>query len=130
MMKTIIVIEDNKMNMKLALTLLAMEGYQVFGAEDAETGLNLIRQHKPNLILMDVQLPGIDGLEATRRLKVDTELAHIPVLALTGLAMDGDRDKVLASGCNDYLTKPLDYKKLFAMLKKMISESEGNNVNK
>jgi len=123
-MKTIVVIEDNKVNMKLALTLLGMEGYKAMGSEDAETGLEMIRLHVPDLVLMDVQLPGMDGLEATRRLKLDPALAHIPVLALTALAMEGDREKVSAAGCDGYLTKPLDYRELFATLKKMLEEGE------
>jgi len=128
-MKTIVVIEDNKMNMKLILTLLTKQGYQVMGAEDAEAGLEMILLQHPDLVLMDIQLPGMDGLEATRRLKIDPKLAHIPVLALTALAMDGDKEKALAAGCEGYLSKPLQYKVLLATLKKIFTEGEASHNN-
>lgn len=105
---TILVIEDNVMNMKLVRTLLELEGYAVREAFDAEEGLGAAREARPDLILMDVQLPGMDGLEATRALKRDNALRNIPVIGLSAHAMQGDREKALAAGCIDYLTKPID----------------------
>jgi CheY-like chemotaxis protein len=105
---TILVIEDNVMNMKLVRTLLELEGYAVREAFDAEEGLDAARAARPDLILMDVQLPGMDGLEATRALKRDKNLRDVPVIGLSAHAMQGDREKALAAGCIEYLTKPID----------------------
>ena len=105
---TVLVVEDDHMNMKLMRSLLGLGGYRVLEAGEAETGLRMAAEQRPDLILMDVQLPGLDGLSATRRLKEDPELADIPVIALTGLAMEGDREKALAAGCRDYISKPIN----------------------
>ncbi|MCD4716669.1 MAG: response regulator [Desulfobacterales bacterium] len=106
--KTILVIEDNELNMKLVRSLLGIENYRVLEAEDAETGLQIAREHPPDLILMDIQLPGMDGLKATRIIKIDPVLKDVPVVALTSYAMEGDAKKVLEAGCADYIAKPLD----------------------
>ena len=87
------VIEDNEINMKLVNTLLDLAGYEVIAAQDAETGIDLIRSHRPDLILMDIQLPGMDGLSATKIIKQDEALKSIPVIALTSYAMQGDEEK-------------------------------------
>jgi two-component system, cell cycle response regulator len=108
MERTVLVIEDDHMNMKLMRSLMGLGGYRMLEATDAETGLRLAAEHRPDLILMDVQLPGLDGLSATRRLKETPELTSIPVIALTGLAMEGDREKALAAGCQDYISKPIN----------------------
>ncbi len=105
---TILVIEDDHLNMKLMRGLLGLGGYIMLEAAEAETGLRLAAKHRPDLILMDVNLPGLDGLSATRRLKADPELAAIPVIALTGLAMEDDREKALEAGCRDHITKPIN----------------------
>jgi two-component system cell cycle response regulator DivK len=108
-MATILMIEDNPANMKLAVLLLKTAGHTVLSAMDAEAGLALARDRRPNLILMDVQLPGNDGLEATRQLKRDDLTRRIPVVALTALAMTGDEERILASGCDGYIAKPMRY---------------------
>ncbi len=105
---TVLVIEDDPLNMKLMRGLLGLGGYRMLEADKAETGLQMAADHRPDLILMDVHLPGLDGLSATRRLKADPELAAIPVIALTGLAMEGDREKALEAGCMDHITKPIN----------------------
>jgi CheY-like chemotaxis protein len=98
--RNILVIEDNKLNMKLMRGIFQLGEYQIIEALDAETGIRLAREHHPFLILMDIQLPGMDGLAATQIIKSDPELKDIPVLALTGFAMQGDEEKALASGCD------------------------------
>ena len=104
----VLVIEDNKLNMKLVRDLLKIGKYQVFEAGDAETGIELAQVHKPELILMDIQLPGINGLDATKILKEKTKFSSIPIIALTGCAMRGDKKKALDAGCVGYITKPID----------------------
>jgi two-component system cell cycle response regulator len=106
--KTILIIEDNELNMKLFRSLLKMDSYVVLEALDAETGMDLAKKHRPDLILMDIQLPGMDGLAATRLLKQDAELRDVPVVALTSYAMEGDEEKATAAGCSGYITKPID----------------------
>ena len=119
--KTILVIEDNELNMKLLRGLLKVTDYQMLEAFDAETGIELVRRQKPDLILMDIQLPGMDGLEATRHIKNDPEIRHIPVIALTSYAMSGDKEKALTAGCIDYITKPYSTKGLLKTLNNMLS---------
>ena len=106
--KKILIIEDNAMNMELAADLLELSGYAVFKAEAAEQGIQLAQSANPDLILMDVSLPDLDGLEATKALKLDPLTRHIPVIALTAHAMKGDEARALAAGCDGYLTKPID----------------------
>ena len=112
----ILVIEDNPANMTLATFLLESAGYTVLSATDAETGLTLARDEHPNLILMDIQLPGMDGLEATALLKRDAATRAIPVIALTAVAMKGDEARIRAAGCDGYIAKPLDYKNFLAVV--------------
>lgn len=106
--KTIVVIEDNELNMKLVRGLLSMGNYDIHEAGDAESGIELARQHLPDLILMDIQLPGMDGLTATRLMKEDSVFDDIPIVALTSYAMDGDEEKATESGCSGYISKPID----------------------
>jgi len=106
--KTILVVEDNHLNMKLVVALLEMNNYIVLEALDAETGIQLVREHKPDLILMDIQLPGMDGLSATRIIKRDESLHGIPVVALTSYAMQGDEEKARSAGCTGYISKPIN----------------------
>ena len=108
--KTILVIEDNKLNMKLVRSLLAIGKYRALEAEDAERGSQLAREKHPDLILMDIQLPGMDGLTAIRILKTDSAVKDIAIVALTSHAMDGDDKKALDAGCDGYVTKPIDTK--------------------
>lgn len=115
-MAHILVIEDNPANMKLALLLLGHAGHTVSCAVDAETGLTLARSGHPDLILMDIQLPGIDGLEATAVLKRDPRTASIPVIALTAMAMKADQERSEMAGCDAYIAKPLRYRELYAAI--------------
>ena len=109
-MKTVLVVEDNPANMTLAVFLLQSAGLRVLTAIDAEAGLTLARAEQPHLILMDMQLPGMDGLEATMLLKKDASTSAIPVIALTALAMKGDEERIRAAGCDGYIGKPMRYK--------------------
>jgi CheY-like chemotaxis protein len=104
----ILVVEDNMVNRRLAEFLLRSQGYQVREAASADEAFELLNVERPDLILMDVQLPGLDGLEATRRLKADPATRDIPVVAVTSYAMKGDRETALAAGCCGYITKPID----------------------
>jgi two-component system, cell cycle response regulator DivK len=109
-MATILVVEDNPTNMTLAVFLLQSAGHTVLSATDAEAGMTLARDERPNLILMDIQLPGLDGLEAIALLKRDDATREIPVIALTALAMKGDEERIRVAGCDGYIAKPMRYK--------------------
>src|SRR5689334_11288075 len=121
-MARILVIEDNLANMKLARLLLHKAGHDVLCAADAETGLTLARTDQPDLILMDVQLPGMDGLAATALLKGDPATAAIPVIALTAMAMKADQEKTRVAGCDGYIAKPLRYQELYAAIDALLDE--------
>lgn len=113
---TILVIDDNPVNLKLASEVLLAEGFRVIRAEDAEQALALLEQQVPDVILTDIGLPGMDGLELTRTLKADARYRHLPVIALTASAMKGDEARVLAAGCDAYIAKPLDTRQLAAAI--------------
>src|SRR5690349_23798899 len=115
-MSKILVIEDNAANMRFATFLLESVGHTVLAAADAEVGLALARAEAPDVILMDVQLPGMDGLEATTLLKADPTTRAIPVIALTALAMPGDEERIRAVGCDGYIAKPIRYQSFLATL--------------
>ncbi len=115
-MPRILIIEDNVANMKLATFILESAGHTVVPATDAEAGLTIAREEHPDLILMDIQLPGMDGLQATGILKADEATRHIPVIALTALAMKGDEERIRAAGCDGYIAKPLSYKDFLAIV--------------
>ncbi|UCF92867.1 MAG: response regulator [Desulfobacterales bacterium] len=106
--KTVLIIEDNQLNLKLVKGLLKIGNYQMLEALDAESGLQLARKHNPDLILMDIQLPGMDGLSATRAARSDPALKSIPIVALTSYAMQGDEEKALEAGCTGYIAKPIN----------------------
>ncbi len=106
--KNILVIDDNELNRKLVRAILQRGPYNIMEAVDAEGGIRLAREHRPGLILMDIQLPGMDGLSATRIIKQDPGLQEIPVVALTGHAMEGDFEKAMEAGCNGYISKPFN----------------------
>ena len=107
-MKRILVIEDNETNMYLIGFILRKNGHEVIEARTGEEGLELAIKDKPDLVLMDIQLPGIDGLEATRRIRESEEDSEVPIIALTSYAMTGDREKSLAAGCTGYIEKPIN----------------------
>ena len=110
--QSILIVDDNPVNLKLVRILLVGEGYEVRTAADAEEALQVLKESTPRLILMDVQLPGIDGLELTRRLKTDPATRDIKILGLTAYAMKGDEEKILAAGCDGYIAKPIDTRAL------------------
>jgi len=114
--KTILVIEDNEMNMKLMRAVLRAGNYRMLEAADAETALSLAQEHHPDLILMDIQLPGMDGLSATKIIKTDPNLREIPIFALTGFAMESDKAKAMDIGLAGYIVKPFSVKVLLETL--------------
>ncbi len=120
-MATVLVIEDNPTNMKLAVTLLEASGHTVLTATDAEAGLTMARAEHPGLILMDIQLPGMDGLQATAELKRDEATRSIPVIALTALAMKGDEERIRAAGCDGYIAKPMRYQEFQATIAQLLA---------
>lgn len=107
MSKTILIVEDNELNMKLLEDILHMHGYKTAKSTDGSDAVELARSEHPDLILMDIQLPGRSGLDITRVLKADDDLKNIPVVAVTSFAMEGDREKILKSGCDGYIPKPI-----------------------
>ena len=115
-MAKVLVVEDNPANMKLAVLLLETAGYTVITAKDAEAGLILARDGQPDLILMDIQLPDMDGLEATALLKGADATRAIPVIALTALVMKGDEERIRAAGCDGYIAKPLSYREFLTTI--------------
>ena len=119
-MANILVIEDNAANMKLACLLLRNAGHEPLSAADAETGLTLARSARPDLILMDIQLPGMDGLAATALLKKDPLTERIPVIALTAMAMKSDEHKSQVAGCDAFIAKPLRYTELYAAIDRLL----------
>lgn len=104
----ILIVDDNPLNVKLVRVVLLTSGYDVRTCADAESALEALQSFRPEAILMDIQLPGMDGLELTRRLKADPETKDITIIALTAYAMKGDEEKARAAGCDGYLTKPID----------------------
>ena len=128
-MTTILIVEDNEMNRDMLSRRLERKGYQVLIAVDGEMGINVAREKSPDLILMDMSLPVMDGWEATRLIKADDRLKHIPVIALTAHAMANDRDKALEAGCDDYDTKPIELPRLLAKMEALLppTASEGDS---
>lgn len=121
-MTKVLVVEDNPANMTLATFLLESVGHTVLKATDAEAGVALARAEQPDLILMDIQLPGMDGLRATGLLKGDAATRDIPVIALTALAMKGDEARIRAAGCDGYIAKPLSYKDFLKTISKQLEK--------
>ena len=122
-MAKVLIVEDNPANMKLAVFLLRSAGHTVLSATDAEAGLTLARDEQPNLILMDMQLPRMDGLEATALLKRDDATRAIPVIALTALAMKGDEERIRAAGCDGYIAKPMNYHEFLTAIASRLDRS-------
>lgn len=108
-MKTVLIVEDNPTNLRFARDLLVDEGYRVLEAAEADTGLALAREHRPDVIVMDIQLPGTDGLSAVRLLRSEEASKHTPVVAMTAHAMRGDEARILEAGCDFYVAKPIRY---------------------
>lgn len=123
-MKKILIVEDVEFNRDLVVQLLE-DDYMILTAADGQAGVELAERERPDLILMDLSLPGIDGWEATRRIKANEALRNIPIIALTAHAMRGDAEKARACGCNDYLSKPIDEDLLFEKLRKFLVDDPG-----
>lgn len=123
MTKQILLVEDNAANRKLLCGVLRHAGYKVFEAVNADDGLALALTESFDLIVMDIQLPGTDGLTATRVLRADDQTAHIPVLAVTAHAMRGDESRIVNAGCDGYVTKPIDYKSFLSEVARLLASS-------
>lgn len=119
----ILVVEDNAMNMELAVDLLKLRGYEVLTAKTGQEALEVSDRERLDLILMDVQLPGMDGLTVTKKLKENPNTAHIPVVALTAHAMKGDEERILGHGCTGYISKPIDTREFPKAVGKFIDET-------
>jgi len=122
MAKTVMIVEDNELNMKLFHDLLEAHGYQTVGTRNGIEALDLARKHHPDLILMDIQLPEVSGLEVTRWLKDDDELRSIPVIAITAFAMKGDEERIRQGGCEAYLSKPISVAKFLETVRTYLGE--------
>jgi two-component system cell cycle response regulator DivK len=122
MTKTILIVEDNELNMKLFNDLLESIGHATLRAKNGREAISLARDHRPDLILMDIQLPEISGLDVTRLLKADNDLRGIPVVAITAFAMKGDEEKILQGGCEAYLSKPISVAKFLETVNSFLAE--------
>ncbi|HET7886300.1 MAG TPA: response regulator [Bradyrhizobium sp.] len=120
MAKTVLIVEDNELNMKLFRDLLEAHGYQTAGTSNGFEALDLVRKLRPDLILMDIQLPQVSGLEVTRWIKDDPELRAIPVVAVTAFAMKGDEERIREGGCEAYLSKPISVGKFIETVRRFI----------
>jgi len=119
--KTVLVVEDNELNMKLFHDLLEAHGYRILQTKDGMEALHLAREHRPDLILMDIQLPEVSGLEVTRWIKEDADLRAIPVIAVTAFAMKGDEEKMRKGGCEAYLAKPISVASFLETVERFIN---------
>jgi two-component system cell cycle response regulator DivK len=120
MAKKILIVEDNELNMKLFHDLLEAQGYEILETREGLQALSLAREHRPDLILMDIQLPEISGLEVTKWLKEDDELASIPVVAVTAFAMKGDEERIREGGCEAYISKPISVGPFLDTIRKLL----------
>lgn len=120
-MSRILLVEDNEMNRDMLKRRLERRDFTVLVAVDGVQGVEMIKSEKPDVVLMDMSLPEMDGWTATRTVKADDEIKHIPVIALTAHAMSGDREKALEAGCDDYETKPIDFEHLLAKIQQFLS---------
>ena len=124
MAKTVMIVEDNELNMKLFHDLLEAHGYRTVGTRNGIEALDLARRHQPDLILMDIQLPEVSGLEVTKWLKEDPDLKDIPVVAVTAFAMKGDEERIRQGGCEAYLSKPISVGKFIDTIRHFLSSAE------
>jgi len=119
--KRILVIEDTEDNRRILRDLLTDAGFELLEASDGEQGIAMATEHRPDLILMDIQLPLVDGYEATRRIKANPDLRHIPIVAVTSYALSGDEAKALAAGCDGYVAKPFSPRQILAKVRQLLS---------
>lgn len=120
MSKTVLIVEDNELNMKLFHDLLEAQGYETLQTKDGREALQLAREHHPDLVLMDIQLPEVSGLEVTKWIKEDEKLREIPVIAVTAFAMKGDEEKIRQGGCEAYIAKPISVSEFLDTVQKFI----------
>ncbi len=120
--KTILIVEDSELNRRLVEAVLKPHGYRLLVAEDGETGVELARAEQPDLILMDVLLPGIDGYEATRRLRANPDTHHFSIVALTASASNEEQEQAIAAGCNGYIPKPIDTRAFPQQIRQFLSD--------
>jgi two-component system cell cycle response regulator DivK len=125
-MAKVLLVEDNEMNRDILFRRLSRRGYVVVFAVDGQQGVEMARSEKPDIILMDMSLPIIDGWEATRRVKSDNAIRDVPVIGLTAHAMSGDREKALDAGCDDYDTKPVEFDRLISKIERLLSQRPNN----
>ncbi|HXK54652.1 MAG TPA: response regulator [Hyphomicrobiales bacterium] len=123
MTKTVLIVEDNELNMKLFHDLLDAHGYRTVQTRNGLKALDLAREHRPDLILMDIQLPEVSGLEVTKWLKEDEELRSIPVIAITAFAMKGDEERIRSGGCEAYISKPISVAQFLETVKKFLGDA-------
>jgi len=123
MPKTVLIVEDNELNMKLFNDLLEAKGYGIVQTSNGMEALNLAREHKPDLILMDIQLPEVSGLEVTKWIKEDESIAHIPVIAVTAFAMKGDEERIRQGGCEAYISKPISVASFLQTIQSHLGEA-------
>lgn len=124
--EAVLIVDDNAANLKLADVILAAEGYNVRTAIDAERALEVLKAFQPHIILMDIQLPGMDGLEFTRQLKADPRTRNVTIVALTAYAMKGDEAKAIASGCSGYISKPINTREFGAQVAHFLQRTSGH----
>ena len=119
--KVVLVVEDDELNLKLVKELLEFNGFETLEATNGLQALEMIRRERPSLVLMDIQMPAMDGIEATRQIKADASIRDIPVVALTSSAMKGDKEAILAAGCDEYMSKPIDIHCLLKLIEEFVS---------
>ncbi|MDY8109518.1 response regulator [Fulvimarina sp. 2208YS6-2-32] len=124
MAKTVMIVEDNELNMKLFRDLIEAYGYETVRTQSGLNAVELAREHRPDLILMDIQLPEISGLDVTRQLKADPELQKIPVIAVTAFAMKGDEERIREGGCEAYISKPISVPKFIETIRSFLGEGQ------
>ena len=122
MAKTVMIVEDNELNMKLFRDLLVAHGYETVQTRSGLSAVELARQHRPDLILMDIQLPEISGLDVTKQLKADPELHQIPVVAVTAFAMKGDEERIRQGGCEAYISKPISVTRFMEVVRSFLDD--------
>jgi two-component system cell cycle response regulator DivK len=123
--KKVLIVEDNELNLKLLNDILEYHGFIIFATHRGEAALELARQHRPNLVLLDMQLPDISGIEAARRLKADEQTREIPIIAVTAFSMPGDRSKILANGCDAYVSKPFNILEVLKLVECLSGQRQG-----
>ncbi len=126
MKRTALIVEDNALNLKLMRDLLEAADIATWQTRDGSRALKLVREHRPDIILMDIQLPDVSGLEVTRQIKADAELRHIPIIAVTALALRGDEERVLEAGCDAYISKPISVANFLEEIEKFLGKAENS----